>query len=106
MKTKRDGSVVAAYVGAGVGLLGFIGIGAVPGLLYGGYAGLALAGVLGGTPVVATFASRLLVFGGMAIGALAVLSLFLVMGALLGTMGHLLWSFPSALAAALREEDR
>lgn len=96
-------SLLGTYIGAGLGFIGFVLVGAVPGLLYGGYAGLALAATMNGTPVEPTFVTRLLVWGGMALGSLAVLSFFLVMGALVGTLGHLFWVFFGSVRAELAE---
>ena len=47
---------VPALVGAGVGLALFLAVALLPALLYGGYAGVMLAGGIFGTPVTASFA--------------------------------------------------
>ena len=60
-------------------------MGAVPGLLYGGYMGLAMAPILFGGPVQATILAKVVTFGGMFLGLTASLFFFLVMGAFLGT---------------------
>src|SRR5690606_35943648 len=73
-------------LGASVGFVAFVAVGAVPGLFYGGYAGLALPAALFGTPVEPGFWTQLVTFGGMALGLVASLSLFLVIGAVFGTL--------------------
>ena len=73
------------YIGAGLGFIAYVIAGAVPGLLYGGYMGLAMSGVLFGAPVEATMAAKAITFGGMLLGLAASFAFFLVFGALLGT---------------------
>ena len=75
---------VPTLVGAGIGLALFIAVGLLPGMLYGGYAGVLLAGGIFGTPVQATLLVRALVVFGMAMGVVAVGSLFAVVGAVAG----------------------
>ena len=70
-----------ALVGAGIGLALFLAVALLPSLLYGGYAGVLLAGGIFGTPVAASFAVRALIVFGMVLGVTAVASLFAVMGA-------------------------
>jgi hypothetical protein len=71
-------------IGAGVGLATFLAIGLLPALLYGGYAGVLLAGGIFGTPVQATFLVRALIVFGMVLGVTGVGSLFAVGGAAIG----------------------
>jgi hypothetical protein len=71
-------------VGAGIGLALFLAVALLPSLLYGGYAGVLLAGGIFGTPVSASFAVRALIVFGMVLGVTAVASLFAVMGAAAG----------------------
>lgn len=71
-------------IGAGVGLATFLAVGLLPALLYGGYAGVLLAGGFFGTPVQATLAVRALIVFGMVLGVTAVGSLFAVSGAAIG----------------------
>ena len=71
-------------VGAGVGLAVFLAIALLPSMLYGGYAGLLLAGGIFGTPVEATLLPRALIVFGMVLGVVAVGSLFAVLGAVAG----------------------
>jgi len=82
--TKKSTSRTFTLVGAGAGLATFLAVGLLPSLLYGGYAGVLLAGGLFGTPVDASFAVRAFIVGGMVIGVAAVASLFAVAGAVVG----------------------
>ncbi len=75
---------IPSLVGAGIGLALFLAIALLPALLYGGYAGLLLAGGIVGTPVEPTLLVRALVVFGMVLGVTAVGSLFAVMGAAAG----------------------
>ena len=74
----------STLVGAAVGLAFFLAVGLLPSLVYGGYAGLLLAGGIFGTPVRATFLVRALVVFGMVLGTVGVGSLFTVSGAAFG----------------------
>ena len=73
-----------ALVGAGVGLVTFLAVALLPSILYGGYAGLLLAGGIVGTPVQATMLVRALIVFGMVLGVTGIASLFAVMGAVAG----------------------
>ncbi len=105
--TKRHTNL-PSYIGAGAGFVAFIALGAMPGLLYGGYMGLMMAGALFGTPVEPNAVARLITGGGMLLGLLASLFLFLVVGAVVGTScGIVLRSMARVVAnaAAGRTED-
>ena len=78
--------VVSMYSGLGVGFVSFLAIGLVPGLLYGGYMGLIMAGAMFGTPVEPTLFARFLTGGGMGLGVLMALTFFLVAGSVAGTI--------------------
>ena len=71
-------------VGAAIGLALFLAIALLPALLYGGYAGVLLAGGIFGTPVQPTFLVRALIVFGMVMGVTGVGSLFAVGGAVAG----------------------
>jgi hypothetical protein len=73
-----------SIIGAAVGLALFLAIALLPALLYGGYAGVLLAGGIFGTPVQPTFLVRALIIFGMVLGAVGVGSLFAVGGAVAG----------------------
>jgi hypothetical protein len=74
-----------AIVGAVVGLVLFLVFALLPSLLYGGYAGVLLAGGIFGTPLQATLLARALIVFGMVFGGIAVASLFAVGGAFVGS---------------------
>jgi hypothetical protein len=76
----------STLVGAAIGLAAFLGIGLLPSLVYGGYAGVLLAGGILGTPLHATAAARAIIVGGMVFGVMGVASLFTVTGAVVGAM--------------------
>lgn len=73
-----------SLIGAGVGLALFLAVALLPAILYGGYAGLLLAGGIVGTPVEPGFVVKALVIFGMVLGVVAVGSLFAVVGAAAG----------------------
>lgn len=83
-------SKLYSIVGAGIALALFLAIGLLPALLYGGYAGVLLAGGIFGTPVAASLAARALIVFGMVLGVTAVGSLFAVTGAVVGAAAHAL----------------
>jgi hypothetical protein len=76
MTTKNFG-----IIGAALGLSLFLGVGLLPALLYGGYAGLMLASGIAGTPVQPTALVRGLIVFGMVLGVTSIASLFAVTGA-------------------------
>jgi hypothetical protein len=81
---KNPSSRTFTLVGAGLGLLAFFAVALLPSLLYGGQAGLMLAGGLFESSGLPTLGVRILVvFGGM-MGVTAVASLFMVGGAAVG----------------------
>ncbi len=75
---------IPTLVGSGIGLALFLAVGLLPAMLYGGYAGLLLAGGIFGTPVEPTMLPRALIVFGMLMGVVAVGSLFAVVGAAAG----------------------
>jgi hypothetical protein len=75
---------IPTLVGAGIGLALFLAIALLPAMLYGGYAGLLLAGGIFGSPVEPTLLPRALIVFGMVMGVVAVGSLFAVLGAAAG----------------------
>lgn len=79
-------ALLGTYVGSAIGFISFLVLGAVPALLYGGYMGLIMVGALFGTPAQPTLVARVIVGGGMVLGLVASLFLFLVVGALLGSL--------------------
>jgi hypothetical protein len=96
---------VPALVGAGVGLALFLAVALLPALLYGGYAGVMLAGGIFGTPVTASFATKGLIVFGMVLGVTAVGSLFAVGGAAAGAaIGALVGLTPAAASKKAAEK--
>ena len=89
-----------SIVGAAVGLALFLAIALLPALLYGGYAGVLLAGGIFGTPVQPTFFVRALIVFGMVMGATGIGSLFAVGGAVAGAAVGVLAETPARRAAA------
>ncbi len=82
--TSKPQNKLFALIGAGVGLAAFLAIALLPAILYGGYAGLLLAGGIVGTPVQPTFVVRALIVFGMVLGVTGIASLFAVVGAMAG----------------------
>jgi hypothetical protein len=88
-----------SIVGAAIGLALFLAIALLPALLYGGYAGVMLAGGIFGTPLQATFVARALIVFGMVMGVTGVGALFAVGGAVAGAAVGVLAGVPAAKAA-------
>ncbi len=97
---------VPTLVGAGIGLALFLAIALLPALLYGGYAGLLLAGGIFGTPVTPTLLPRALIVFGMVLGVLAVGSLFAVAGAVAGAAVGALTAITGRRPAAQEQASR
>lgn len=70
--------------GAGAGLVAFLALGILRGIVYGGFWGLMLAGVLSGTPVEPTLLNKGIVVAAMILGVGAAFVFFVGAGALLG----------------------
>jgi hypothetical protein len=94
--TRKNTSRTFTLVGAGIGLAIFLAVGLLPSILYGGYAGVLLAGGIFGTPVDASFAVRAFIVGGMVVGVAAAASFSAVLGAVGG----------AAVAALTRSRSR
>ena len=73
-----------SLIGAGIGLALFLAVALLPAILYGGYAGVLLAGGIFGTPVQPTFLVKALIVFGMVLGVTGIASLFAVLGAVAG----------------------
>jgi hypothetical protein len=74
----------AAKIGALVGLVLFLCAGLIPASLYGGYMGTMMATTLFGPITTANWVTQIIIAGGVCLGICATLSLFLILGALLG----------------------
>ena len=98
--TPKPQNKIFALVGSGIGLALFLALALLPAVLYGGYAGLLLAGGIVGTPVQPTLLVRALVVFGMVLGVTGVASLFAVLGAVAGAaVGALTRVAPARKAA-------
>ncbi len=84
VNTPKAQNKLFTLVGAGIGLALFLAIALLPAVLYGGYAGLLLAGGIVGTPVTPTFFVKGLIIFGMVLGVTGIASLFAVLGAVAG----------------------
>jgi hypothetical protein len=93
---------VPTLIGAGIGLATFLAVALLPAMLYGGYAGVLLAGGIFGTPVQATILARALIVFGMVMGVVGVGSLFAVVGAAAGAAVGALTSATTRKAAATK----
>ncbi len=94
--TPKNTSKIFTLVGAGLGLALFLAIGLLPSILYGGYAGVLLAGGLFGTPVESTFLVRALI---VTSGVLAVI----LSGGLFSAVGAAAGSAVAALTRSARK---
>lgn len=74
---------IPALVGAGAGLVAFLFLGLLPGLYYGGYAGVLLSSGIFGAQATGVGPSALIIFGAV-LGVTALGSLFAVAGAVVG----------------------
>lgn len=95
-----------SLIGAGVGLALFLAVALLPSILYGGYAGLLLAGGIVGTPVEPGFIVKALVIFGMVLGVVAVGSLFAVMGAAAGAAVGAVTSLTTRAPVAQEQANR
>lgn len=83
-------SKTPALIGAVLALLGFLVIGLLPALTYGGYAGVLLARGIFGAPLSGAFLENALVVFGAGLGVVGIGSLFAVTGAAFGAAVGLL----------------
>jgi len=84
VNTPKAQNKLFSLVGAGIGLALFLAVALLPAILYGGYAGLLLAGGIVGTPVQPTVLVKGLIVFGMVLGVTGIASLFAVLGAVAG----------------------
>ncbi len=80
----HHGRSLETWFGAGVAFVAFLLTGAVPALVYGGYMGLMTANILFGHPVEPPLLLRAMAGGGMALGFVATMFLYVVVGAAIG----------------------
>ncbi len=93
-------------IGSGIGLALFLAVALLPAMLYGGYAGVLLAGGIFGTPVEPTLIARALIVFGMVLGVVAVGSLFAVLGAVVGAAVGALTAITVRKPAAQEQASR
>ncbi len=98
-QTSNSGERTFAFGGGIVGLIAFLIIGLLPSLVYGGFAGAALAAGLLGHPVDASMMARGITIFGMVAGLLATAGVFVVVGAVFGSIVH-------ALARATMKQEQ
>ncbi|MBI5495487.1 MAG: hypothetical protein HY904_10725 [Deltaproteobacteria bacterium] len=92
------------YVGAALGFLGFLAVGALPSSLFGAYIGMFFANVLLGLSVETSIAAKVITGGGMLLGFTAAMALFVVAGAVLGGVTAWLFESPKEPVAAHVEQ--
>jgi hypothetical protein len=95
-----------SLIGAAIGLALFLAVALLPSMLYGGYAGVLLAGGIFGTPVEPTLLPRALIVFGMVLGVVAVGSLFAVLGAAAGAAVGALTAITGRRPAAQEQASR
>ena len=88
-------------IGAAIGLAVFFAVAMLPAALYGGYAGVLMAGGIFGAPLAPTFLARTLIVGGMILGTIGVGALFTVGGAVAGAS---VWAVSGNKAPVLLKE--
>jgi hypothetical protein len=92
----------STLIGSAVGLATFLAVALLPAMLYGGYAGVLLAGGIFGTPVTANVFARALIVFGMVLGVVGVGGLFAVAGAAAGAAVGVLTRVATGAKAAAR----
>jgi hypothetical protein len=104
--TRKNTSRTFTLVGAGLGLALFLAIGLLPSVLYGGYAGVLLAGGIFGTPVEGTFLARALIGAGMLLAVALSGGLFAAVGAAAGSAVSALTRSASKVEAPVTVEPK
>ena len=89
---RLSGANPITFLGGVLGLATFIGVGLLPSLLYGGYAGLLLGSAIFGTPIHESVFGQAAVVLGVISGALSVGGIFVIGGAILGSGAYSLIS--------------
>lgn len=83
---RKDTAKMGAKIGAAIGGIGFIFFGILPGFYFGSYAALVLMSKLFGGPLEPTVIVRTLTVVGIVLGILSIASVFIVTGAIFGTL--------------------
>ena len=79
-----------AFAGGGFGLLAFLTVALLPSIVYGGFAGAALAATILGEPIHGQLISKGLIVFGMMMGLLSTAGIFVVFGSAIGAGIHYL----------------
>ena len=79
------GGRAGTFAGGVAGLILFLVVGLLPSLVYGGYAGLALASALIAGPIHASLVAQAIVVFGMVAGVMATGALFVLFGSVLAS---------------------
>lgn len=98
-KRRKSPVAIGREVGTIVGGIGFVYIGLLYGVVYGGYLGLIVARALFGTPIPPSIWARGLTVLGITLGVITSAALFIGIGAALGralgTWSRWLWKIPA-----------
>lgn len=93
---RLSGANSITFLGGVMGLAIFIGVGLLPSLLYGGYAGLILGSAIFGTPIHESVFGQATVVLGVISGVLAIGGIFVLGGAILASGAYGLFSVLNA----------
>jgi hypothetical protein len=102
---RLSGANPITFLGGVMGLAIFIGVGLLPSLLYGGYAGLILGSAIFGTPIHESVFGQATVVLGVISGVLAIGGIFVLGGAILGSGAYGLFSVLSAEREVPEEKE-
>jgi len=80
----RNGRHSFAFGGGALGLLAYLAFGLLPSVVYGGFAGVALASGMLGHAVDASVLSKSIVLFGVLVGVLSTAGIFVILGAATG----------------------
>ncbi len=88
-ESRRNTMKVGTKIGAGIGVLGFLVFGIVPGFYFGSYGTLMLLSHLAGGPMEPTTIVRMLTVVGIMLGVFCIGAVSIVLGSVFGTaMGY------------------
>lgn len=91
MRARESMVRMGTKIGAGIGIIGFLVFGIVPGFFFGSYGSLIVINHLMGGPVEPTLIVRVVMAVGILLGIVCVASVSIVSGAILGTgVGYLI----------------
>jgi len=88
----RQESNKATFIGGIFGLIAFLGVGLLPSLVYGGYAGVILGSAIFGSPIHEHVLAQATVVIGVLSGVLSIAAIFVVSGAIIASgIRQVLW---------------